>query len=171
MDERSVGFVGGGNIVAAGTVADMQLFFDCIGFFAVPRHAGEDWSLVTDRLYRRYVRQADVEATRRLMDLALAEMARTPVDAVDLRQMRQPGARTNLDPRGPFLDKVFARHFQAFGRAAEGAIARWEDGGKDDPTYAFEPPHASVTDLGWLLTNRISLSHYDELEGLPLWRR
>jgi|GEM_PF-1187272 len=57
---REIGIIGGNLKCHLGTVFDALTFFDCI--------PDKDWGLITDRLYRRYLRQEDIEPASKLMD-------------------------------------------------------------------------------------------------------
>ena len=52
---RNVAFYGGGAICELGPVSDVVLFFDCIHAFVAAERDGIDWTLLTDKLYRRYL--------------------------------------------------------------------------------------------------------------------
>jgi len=65
---RKIGVMGGNSIYELGPLKDIVLFFDCIEYFVVKHHSEQDWSLLTDRLYRRYLRLEELETTRKLME-------------------------------------------------------------------------------------------------------
>lgn len=65
-----VGFHGGSSIFELGSPADVAFFFRCIECFVVPKTPASDWSTVSDRLYKWYLRQEELEAAIRLMKSA-----------------------------------------------------------------------------------------------------
>ena len=66
---RLIGIDGGHTIYELGPVSDVVLFFNCLDFFAKKAHPEKDWSVLTDRLYRHYLRMADLELAGELMEL------------------------------------------------------------------------------------------------------
>jgi hypothetical protein len=57
---RKIGFDGGHSMYELGPAPDVALFFNCLRRYAKEDHLEKDWSLLTDRLYRRYLRQQEL---------------------------------------------------------------------------------------------------------------
>jgi len=142
----------------------MQLFFDCVNEFVVSKIHRNDWDLISDRLYRRYVRWHDLDATEHLLQLVQAELKTLSVDIVDWRNIYAPGSATNLDPTRKTLGQVFSRYFEAL----FGCIELVKLYGEVD--YYF-PLRCCITDmLQFIEEKNRPLSDYDNLEGAPFWR-
>ncbi|WP_134167095.1 hypothetical protein [Paraburkholderia caballeronis] len=65
---RKIGFNGGGLLYELGLASDVSLFFDCLGADTQEANHEQDWSLLTDRLYRRYLRLDELEPAFALME-------------------------------------------------------------------------------------------------------
>ncbi|WP_278395814.1 hypothetical protein [Acinetobacter venetianus] len=63
-----VGFCGGGLLQESGKPDEIQIFFDTLNAVEQVTLNDLDWSLVLDRLYRRYVRFDDIDKTKQVMD-------------------------------------------------------------------------------------------------------
>jgi len=171
LGARTVGFFGGGSMVGLGPASDMQLFFDCIDAHAVARRPRADWALVTDRLYRRYVRLEDVGVTRELLGIIQEEFSRTPVAEVDWNGRARAGKPSALNPKMQNLGQVFARYIASFHEIAEESVLAWESA-KSEPGYSFQAPRVCLADLAATIEEQDRpLAEYDSLEGPPLWQR
>ena len=51
----------------------MRLFFDCISYYLPPKYPEKDWSVLTDRLYRQYLRLEELVIAESLMKLVQDE--------------------------------------------------------------------------------------------------
>jgi len=168
---RKVGVFGGGSMAEMGPVADMQLFFDCIEVFAVRGRPRPDWSVVTDRLYRRYVQREDTGTLRELLRLAEEEFSRTLVAELGVNRVSRTAGPSSLNLRAQNLGQVFARYFTSLHEIAEESLLAW-DSAKSDPTYRFQAPRVCFSDMGAIVVEQDRpCSEYDALEGPPLWRR
>src|SRR5437868_11039132 len=79
-----VGFHGGSSICELGEAGDVILFFRFIEKYAVQRHSDLDWSILTDRLYRRYLRAEDLDFACRLMKIVKDSFQLIPSSAVNI---------------------------------------------------------------------------------------
>jgi hypothetical protein len=162
----NVGFFGGPSIAALGPAADVQLFFDCVAAFAVPALPDRDWPLLTDRLYRRYVRREDLESTQALMTETQKRFGTVPSSKVDWTGMAARNAVTRLDPSKPTLADVFAGYFQLFAHCRESAeiyFQTWQQ---------YRPVKIGITDLPDASSEKNRpAGEYDSLEGEPFWKR
>lgn len=80
---RKIGFHGGHTIYELGPAPDMMLFFDCLKTYAEQDHPEQDWSLLTDRLYRRYLRREEIDKASTLMEQVRQIFAGLPASAID----------------------------------------------------------------------------------------
>ena len=78
-----IGIAGGGTVWSLGTAQEIQLFFDCIDVYVVKSFPNEDWELITDRLYKRYLRQQELDIAVEKMNLIQKVFATLPNSAVD----------------------------------------------------------------------------------------
>lgn len=160
-----VGFDGGSSLFELGSVSDMQFFFDCIRFFVVPACPNLDWSLLTDRFYRRYLRSEELKPAQHLMDIVKTVFGRTPSSAVDWGNMLSPNAVTRLDPSRPNLADVYSKYFEAFAHCRESAEISYDEN-------EYQPLMVVVTDLPRFFADKDRpLGDYETLEGEPLWKR
>jgi len=173
---RTVGFEGGASIEVLGTIADVELFFGCVGEYAESAHPEQDWSLLTDRLYRRYLRLEELDRALGLMEQVREIFAQCPtLPSVDWDGWKKAVAEdpesSKLDISRPTLADVFSRYFKSFAHCVESAKVSYETF-KPRPD-AYMPVRVTIADIPDCVTlyfNR-PLSEFDELEGKPLWLR
>lgn len=163
---RIVGFSGGSSIFELGSISDVQFFFDCIKSFVVPVYPDLDWSLLTDRFYRRYLRPEELAPAQQLMDKVKTVFERVPSSGVDWSNMSLPDAVTRLDPSNPNLAAVYAKYFEAFAHCQESAEIshrKWKE---------YQPLRVVVTDMPRFFSDKKRpLGEYETLEGEPFWKR
>ncbi|WP_256971840.1 hypothetical protein [Paraburkholderia caledonica] len=132
-----------------------------------------DWTLLTDRLYRRYIRLDELQKARVQMDRVRQIFASySSESAVDWRKLDAGiGNQSRLDPHQRTLAEVFSRYFEHFGNCAEAAQVNF-DVFKDYPGYSYEPVRIVVSDLPrFLLEKDRPITDCDALEGPPFWLR
>ncbi|OAI58851.1 hypothetical protein RSP795_22550 [Ralstonia solanacearum] len=165
---RTIGFHGGSSLCELGTVSDVVLFFDCLRMYVESTHPEQDWSLLSDRLYRRYLREDELDAALMLMEQAKQIFSTHPAaTAVNwdpaLLDDRQ---RTWLDPKLPTLADVFAKYFESFSHCVESSkifLNSWK---------MYKPVRTVIADMpDFAVEKKRPLEEYDALEGEPLWRR
>jgi len=89
----------------------------------VQRFGGRDWSLLTDRFYRRYLRREELEPAVELMSEVKKIFSTLASDEVDWGEgMQGDPDKTWLDARHPTLDLVFLEYFESFDDIVDGAI-------------------------------------------------
>ncbi|WP_055337700.1 hypothetical protein [Ralstonia solanacearum] len=169
---KTIGFLGGSSLVELGPVSDVVLFFDCVRAFAAGKYPDWDWSLLTDRLYQRYIRLEELDVAGSLMKEVEKLFSEIPSSSVKWnRAMLNDESKTWLDPGSLALAQVFSRYFDAFFRCAESSKVNYE-GFKDYPGYKYEAVRTVVADMPiFMAEKKRSLEEYDALEGEPLWRR
>lgn len=119
---RNVAFYGGGVICELGPVSDVVLFFDCIHAFVAMERAGTDWSLLTDKLYRRYLCETEFEPAVALMAQVNAVFREIPSSAVEWNPALSGNSNKSiLNPDLPTLGDVFARYFDQLDFCVESA--------------------------------------------------
>lgn len=167
---RKIGFDGGSSLCELGPASDVVLFFDCLRTYAEQMHPEQDWSLLTDRLYRRYLRLDELEAASALMEQVRQLFAGLPASAVDWDPSILGNIeKTWLDPKQATLADVFRKYFEHFAHCVESARLGYETF-KSYPGYTYQPVRVVISDLpGFARDKNKPLAEYDELEGKPFW--
>ena len=170
---RKIGFSGGSSICELGPSSDVVLFFDCLKGYVEREHSDQDWSLLTDRLYRRYLRLDDLDKALALMERARQILMQYPAASAvewDVLLADDP-ERSWLNPDQPTLAEVFSKYFEHFAYCVESARINYETF-KSYPGYVYEPARTVISDLpGFARDKNKSLAEYDALEGKPFWLR
>lgn len=164
---KIVGFDGGHTVYELGPISDVQLFFDCLQECLVPRNPDTDWTLLTDRLYRRYLRHAELEPASALMSRARTVLLSVPAGSMDWAR-RESGdlAVSWLDMGGESLGDVFSRYFQLFTKAKASALSFLSEFG------IYQPVRVISSSLPLLAIEKDTpLDWYDELasNAKPFW--
>jgi len=164
---RKVGFIGGGNAYELGPLKDMVLFFDCLGYFVVKHNSEQDWRLLTDRFYRRYLRIEELEPAGKLMKKVKEIFSGLAGDEVNWRwDMQGDENQTWLDARQPTLDIIFSKYFMNFDNVVDSAINFNEEYGE------YFPVRISITNsIIFAVEKMRPLNQYDELTAKdePFW--
>lgn len=170
---RTIGLTGGSLLCELGSKVDVHLFFDCLNTYVVSKHSEQDWHLLSDRLYKRYLRLNELDTALVLMSQVKQYFAALPSNAIDWQDYEGTKATTNnlLDPNKGTLAEVFEKFFENFIRCSESAKNSYEMF-KSYAGYKYEPVRFIVTDIPWFTTeNMRTLEEYDELDGEPFWAR
>jgi hypothetical protein len=160
---KHIGFITG-DLRELGSVSDVMVFFNCFQTYVEQPHPEKDWSLITDRLYRRYLLPGDLDAASALMEEGRRIMATIPSASVDWKAMGWREDETELEIIRPVLAHVFERYFQGFNDTVE------------EVTFNLEkyteviPIRVGATDAPYYIDDKNRpLSDYDALTGLPFW--
>lgn len=164
----NVGFTGGSSIVELGPPSDIQYFFDCVKLYARNGSSGDEWSLLTDRFYRRYLKFEEIEKAANLMTEIKEIFSNIPGAPVDFKNEE---TFTRLDSTKTTLAELFAKYFDAFAHCAESAKLNYESF-KLYPGYKYEPVRVVISDTpGFVESTERPLEEYDQLKGQPFWLR
>lgn len=166
---RNVAFSGGNAVGQLGPVSDVVLFFDCINHFAADEQPNVDWSVLTDKLYRRYIDTNHLDQARaRMVDLKEV-FAKTPSSAVEWNSaMAGDRSKSILDPSGSTLADVFAKYFEHFEWCAASSMAFHETWGSQVPIRTI------ISDMPQMLVDSDRpLAQHDALspDDPPFWLR
>lgn len=170
---KTIGLAGGGLLSELGSKTDIHLFFDCLNTYVVSKYSEQDWSLLSDRLYKRYLRLNELDAALALMEQVRKKFAALPSNAIDWQDYEETKATTNnrLDTTKDTLADVFEKFFEKFMRCCESAKISYEMF-KSYAGYEYEPVRFIVTDIPWSTAeNMRPLEEYDALDGEPFWTR
>jgi len=146
-----------------GPGSDMVLFFICLNRFAPEKHPELDWTLLTDRLYRRYIRKNELDDATVLMEKLKNIFAEIPTSL--LPKMTN---ETKLDFSQPNLAMLFERFFRAFLSVRERALI------SDENFEEYLPVRVMPLNTGYLIRERNRpLEELDALSDTdpPFWLR
>ncbi len=162
---RLFGFHGGSSIRELGSVSDMVLFFECINFYAAKKYPETDWSLLTDRLYRRYLRLEELDEAVKLMSKVKEIFSTLPNSAIDWPEDFDL-TKTRLDKNLSTLENIFEKYFRGFFYCVKSAQLHYE-------TFkSYKPVRTGTTDTPYYIDDKNRpLEEYDQLEGKPFWLR
>ena len=163
---KNVGFHGGSSICELGPSADAVLFFACLDAYTARHHPKQDWSLLTDRLYRRYLKKDELDEASVLMMKAQKIFATVPSTLVDWQAMSAESWKTRLNPDQPNVADVFLKYFENFDYCVESAKVFFKS------WNIYQPVRTVVADLPDFMTDKKRpLDQYEALEGKPFWLR
>ena len=168
---RKIGFFGGGLLHELGPASDVVLFFSCVSQYAERDYPEQDWSLLTDRLYRRYLRLDEVELASALMAQVREIFVHRPATSSvqwDGKMLSDP-EKSWLKQDQPTLADVFRKYFEGFVRCVESARLNYETF-KSYPGYSYESVRTVISDTsGFMRDKNKPLAEYDALEGKTFW--
>jgi len=164
-----VGFHGGSSIFELGNPADVAFFFRCIECFVVQKSPAADWSIVSDRLYKRYLRQEELEVAIRLMKSVQEVFGSLPgIAPLNENSLIDEAGKTRLNWSLPTLSDVFCKYFEGLAycvESANGFLTDWA---------LYKPVRIVKTDLpDFAADKKRSLAEYDGLgpDESPFWMR
>ncbi|WP_422977780.1 hypothetical protein [Undibacterium sp. Ji49W] len=168
---KTIALFGGGSLCELDSVADVQLFFDCMKEFVAHKFPKQDWNILTDRLYRRYLRMEELTSAETMMEQVKEVFANVPNSAIDLSGITTPSAKTQLDPNKITLAEIFSKYFEHFVHCKESAEINYK-AFKSYPGYEYEPVKMVIADMPEFMTDKKRpLEEYDALNGEPFWMR
>lgn len=166
---RKLGFDGGHTVYELGPISDVVLFFECLNAFVVSKYPDRDWSLLSDRLYKRYLRRGELDESLALMEEARSIFLTLPSSSVEWDEdMQADRDRTWLDSRVDNLGEVFYRHFDLFSKAKDSAVSFLDEFG------IYQPVRILASDIPALFVEKNRpLNEYDALglSSSPFWLR
>lgn len=163
---KTVGFYSSGSIDLIGLKKDILAFFWSVNEFVVKKYPQTDWSLITDRFYKRYLKLEELDSAFVLMEKIQEIFATIPTNSVNWpKSMISRDSRLNL--KGKFLAEAFNKFFESFKMRSERALLHK----KIFNTYN-DPLRIMVADLlEYRKAADRPLSDYDKREGEPFWLR
>lgn len=160
---NNTGFTGGRFMAVLGYQTDMSAFFKCVNDYGV-NDAHDDWRLITDRLYCRYIAREDWDRSLELMKEIEASFANIDGQSVDWDALL--GNKTLLDITGDNLAIIFEKFFIQFAEVIDDAHCYYNERGK------YEPIKTILTDdEPFQYYYKTTLEEYDALTGDPFWLR
>ena len=161
----------------------MIAFFNCVERYVAHDDPATDYGLITDRLYKRYLRHDQLAPAEMLALRVAAKFGRVESAGVDWPAMGWTADDSRIDIAQPTLADVFAYYLESVHRVCDTA--------HDYMRYATKAlGQAEVTRLGYLSSkvyipvwtgvtepNRdgemfdLSWDELDALDGPPIWLR
>ena len=166
MRELKIGLIGGGIINNLGTDSDMQLFFECISYYVPSKYPDQNWSIITDRLYRRYLKLEELDNAESLMKIVEKEFKQLDREAVDWSNVESGEVQSDLDRSKPTLFEIFFDYFESFYQCIEFALFEYKD------SKFYRPIMVSITTIpDYYNYKEIPLSVFDNLkpDDKPIW--
>jgi hypothetical protein len=162
----SVGFCGGSAVRELGPASDMQVFFGCLRLAIPHLAASDDTGLLTDRLYRRYLRLEELEPATALLTRVRKILRDLPAKSIDWESMGWVSALTRLSPSDQTVDLVVHRYLKGAQDLIENARSY------EKRFLEYRPAMTIISDLPrFAIDDRRPLAEYDALEGEPIWLR
>ena len=165
-----IGIAGGGTVWGLGTVQEIQLFFDCIETHVVKSFPNENWKLITDRLYKRYLRPQELDVAVEKMNMIQKVFATLPNNTVDWTDYAALDKEYHLNQYAKTLDNIFKKYFEAFYDCVEAAKLSYESY-TQNPDFEYERVFFLISEIPWSFVEKDRLDEdYDNLQGDPFWK-
>ena len=164
MNEH-VGFTGGSILMDVGTEYDFLLFFECINSFVAKKYPNKNWSVITDRLYRKYLASNELDIAYSLMNKIQVEFRKIPINAICIDYSK---SRLKKMENG-YLYNLFYDFFHCFFDCLESSKYSFEESRKNED-YRYEPVFTINTQIPFYIMDKMkNLTEYDRNEGHPFW--
>ncbi|WP_249277398.1 hypothetical protein [Pandoraea sp. PE-S2R-1] len=161
---KHVGFCGGSSIRELGSALEVAGFFEVIEIYVTQQHPSDDWSILTDRLYKRYIRLEELNYSSNLMSKVQISLSKTSIS--NLRKtFTFRYLENSIDIDQP-LSEFFSNYFSSFNYCTESAILFHKSWG------IYKPVRTVFSDIpDFYFEKNRNLSEYDSLTGEPFWLR
>ncbi len=141
-----IGITGGSSLIELGDREEVASFFGRVR--EVSAECAGDVSLISDRLYRRYLRPGELAAAAGVVEEVIKRLER-----------RATGKERE------FLERLK----RAFQKCAESAAVNFETF-RDTEGYTYEPVRLVIAELPWFaLEKQRTLAEYESLSDAPFW--
>ena len=165
--KRCIGFYVTSNIKRIGPKEDVLAFFWLVIHFVVEEYPKTDWSLITERFYKRYLRWEELAPAAKLMEQIQGIFAEISTDMIIWHNLGIDNDHTQLKLQEENLAGVFERFFKGF-KDFYGYALLWK---KEDDTY-IQPLRIVFSDFPEFMEDDLRpLADYDSLEGDSFWLR
>ena len=151
-------------INVVGVRADVASFFEVINAFVVPRRQDVDLSIITDRLYRRYIRQDQADHAEQVMRLIEEEFSRIKPNELAWKQVHIDPKQSALDLTKGNLAETFSKYFSKLYESLASPAYDFAHGRK------YKPLRIARSDMPYFYADKERpLEAYEQLEGTPFW--
>ena len=162
----TIGFYSDCLINKIGRKEDISAFFQLVNDLVVKKDFKTDWSLITDRFYKRYLKWEELDPASILMRRIQEIFADIPTNKVDWNSL-SIDENTQLKLQEKSLAVVFDKIFIGFEECKDIAILEYKKSGK-----YIQPLRIVVADIPELMKDKLRpLADYDNLVGEPFWLR
>jgi hypothetical protein len=163
---HNVGFHGGHSIYELGPASDVLTFFKCIERYAAePLFDQKDRELI-DRIFRRYLRQTELEPASKLMIRVRERFSKIGSSSVNWAEINLNVSESKLNMAQSSLADVFADYFEMFEKAKNSALSFLSE------FKIYQPVKIVISDLAGFTEDDIRpIERYDALSGTPFWLR
>ena len=145
-------------------------FFDCIETYVAKSFPNENWKLITDRLYKRYLRPQELDAAVAKMNMIQKAFATVPNNVVDWTDYAVQDEEYHLNQHEKTLDIIFKTYFEAFYDCAEAAKLSYESY-TQNPDFEYERVFFLISETPWSFVEKDRLDEdYEGLQGDPFWK-
>ena len=161
----NVGFCGGSEVRELGPASDMQTFFGCVEL-AVHRLPSGDAGLLTDRLYRRYLRLEELEPVKIYLEKIRGVLSNIPAGDIDWASKGWNPIGSKLDLSENTADLVLRRYFKSIHTVIENSLSY------ERRFNEYQPVMTIISDMPrFVIDETRPLAEYDALVGEPMWLR
>jgi hypothetical protein len=161
------GYTGGGTTYGLGYLSDMVLFFDCIRFYIPSKYPNENFDIILDRLYKRYLKLEELDEAAAKMKLIEEVFKTLPRDAVDWKKIDNGSIKSDLNTHQDTLFDIFKGYFEKFYECVYGTKYSYEY------SQIYQPTKVSPTGIiERHYYSGIPLSELDRLgkDDKPFWQ-
>lgn len=161
---RNIGFHGGHSAYELGPATDVAAFFKCLEMYSGDLARQPGFHVLSDRLYRRYLKLDELDAASDLLTKVRSAFAQIPSSTVDWQTLGVQLTNTRLDVTKETLAKIFAAYFELFSRAKGSAESFFES------FKIYQPVKIVISDMPeFMVDKKRPLEQYDALEDKPFW--
>lgn len=168
---NEIGYIGGGNLFELGSASFVESFFHAIEnyVFSEKIYFQLDWSLITDRLFKRTIAHEQLDTLIGTMDRLLLLMQETPIATVDWSKLGLDNAPNGFENTiNCTLADVYDKFRQGLIRCTFGV----KMGNLIDPNCLYAP--LRIGNLHhYIFEERRPIEMYEALSAndLPFWLR
>jgi hypothetical protein len=158
LDMKKIGFNTTSLVCEIGNKFEVMFFFKCLNKY-ITKYDIENIDLVSDRLYKKYVKLDDIECT-----LGILRRVRNIFESISYEGDFDGGGFGRLNLNGKFLSDVFSGFFEAIELVFEQALVFYREFNR------YVPIKIIIADIpGCISWEKKSLNEYESVEGDPLW--
>ena len=160
-----VAVCGGPSVNHLGSAAKVVAFFDCVRRFAADALSPAEQHLILDRLYKRYLRNEEVEPALAALQTVRRRFAEVPSSRVEWAVLGVPASELPPSLLTLSLAEVWQRLFEHIEKVGGSALYFAQQEGPPLP-----PMRLCRADFGSLdREDKRPLAEYDALDGPPFW--
>lgn len=163
---KNVGIHAAMTLAEIGPASDLVVFFNAVTQFLENGKIGSVYPCVTEKLYRRSLKQSELVTTKQQLDSIEDAFSRTSSNGIDWFSLGFDENNTRLNIKQSNLAYIFKRFFSAYSEALECTNAYYQE------IKSYIPVRLGFTDAPYYIYDIIRPeSEYDALkpDDLPFW--